>query len=178
MTRTGRPRALSRATLEEAATELFLEKGYLATSIDDVANRAGISRATFFNYFPQKVDLLFAGIDEVLADLEERVSSGDSLHDAVMALAMQVGRSRIPLVATQAEPMGALADAWNAAALRMAKLREIVGLEITDPVWQWAIAGALAEGAVAWAQNSDSGDTLAQSLVDALERLKQHPPLG
>ena len=49
MAQVGRPRASSKDVLEEAASELFLEKGYLATSIDDIAQRAGVSRATFFN---------------------------------------------------------------------------------------------------------------------------------
>jgi len=178
MTRTGRPRSLSRVTLEEAASELFLEQGYPSTSIDDIARRAGISRATFFNYFPQKSDLLFTSIDDALADLEDRVSGGEPLLEAVRNLAHETRRSQIPLIATQAEAMGALSDAWEAAPARMAKLREIVALEISDPVWQWAIAGAVAEGAVQWAQLSSVELSLADSIDEALARLEQHPPLG
>ena len=49
--RAGRPRASSRETLAEAACELFLEQGYEATSVVDIAQRAGVSRSSFFNYF-------------------------------------------------------------------------------------------------------------------------------
>jgi AcrR family transcriptional regulator len=178
MTRTGRPRALSRITLEEAASELFLEQGYPATSIDDIARRAGISRATFFNYFPQKSDLLFTSIDDALVKLEDRVSGGESLLEAVRTLAHDINRHQIPLIATQAEAMGALGDAWEAAPARMAKLREIVALDIPDPVWQWAIAGALAEGAIRWAQSSDPALSLSDSIDKALAHLEQPPPLG
>ena len=178
MTRSGRPRAFSRATLEEAASELFLEKGYPATSIDDIARRAGISRATFFNYFPQKSDVLFTAIDDALANLEDRVSGGQPLLDAVRELARETNRQHIPLIASQAEVMGALSDAWDAAPARMAKLREIVALDISDPIWQWAIAGALAEGATQWARSADPTESLTDSIDNAVARLQQPPVLG
>ena len=47
--RAGRPRASSREVLAEAACELFLEKGYDATSVADITTRAGVSRSSFFN---------------------------------------------------------------------------------------------------------------------------------
>ena len=178
MAPTGRPRALTRATLEEAASELFLEQGYPATSIDDIARRAGISRATFFNYFPQKSDVLFTAIDDALVNLEDRVSGGQPLFDAVRELARETNRHQIPLIASQAEAMGALGDAWDAAPSRMSKLREIVALEITDPVWQWAIAGAIAEGASQWAQSADPSASLIDSINAAVSRLEQPPNLG
>ena len=68
--RTGRPRASSRETLAEAACELFLEQGYEATSIADIAQRAGVSRSSFFNYFASKGDILWSGLDERIAAFE------------------------------------------------------------------------------------------------------------
>jgi len=62
--RAGRPKASSRETLAEAACELFLERGYEATSIADITQRAGVSRSSFFNYFTSKSDVLWSGIDE------------------------------------------------------------------------------------------------------------------
>ncbi len=61
--RAGRPRASSRETLAEAASELFLERGYEATSIADITQRAGVSRSSFFNYFSSKSDVLWSGLD-------------------------------------------------------------------------------------------------------------------
>lgn len=46
--------------LYTAALELFSEKGYDQTSIDDIAERADVARGTFFNYFPRKEDLIGA----------------------------------------------------------------------------------------------------------------------
>ena len=43
--------------LLEAALELFVEKGYAATRIEEVAERAGVSKSTVFLYFPSKLEL-------------------------------------------------------------------------------------------------------------------------
>ena len=61
--RAGRPKASSRETLAEAACELFLERGYDATSVADITQRAGVSRSSFFNYFSSKSDVLWSGLD-------------------------------------------------------------------------------------------------------------------
>ncbi len=75
--RVGRPPAASREILEEAACELFLEQGYAATSVADITQRAGVSRATFFNYIPTKSDLLWTSVDDALdtlaAELERAI---------------------------------------------------------------------------------------------------------
>ncbi|MEV5409675.1 TetR/AcrR family transcriptional regulator [Thermopolyspora sp. NPDC052614] len=44
--------------LYEAACELFLEKGYAATSVDEIAERADVARKTAFNHFPRKRDFI------------------------------------------------------------------------------------------------------------------------
>ena len=62
----GRPRRSSTRALEEAAAELFLEQGYPHTTVDDIASRAGVSRATFFNYFHNKSDVLWVDVDRAL----------------------------------------------------------------------------------------------------------------
>ncbi len=51
----------TRAALQEAALHLASERGYEATTIDDVAAAAGVSRRTVFNYFSSKADLFILG---------------------------------------------------------------------------------------------------------------------
>ncbi len=46
--------------LLEAALDLFVEKGFAATRVDDVAARAGVSKGTLFLYFPSKEELFKA----------------------------------------------------------------------------------------------------------------------
>ncbi|MBC7441420.1 MAG: TetR family transcriptional regulator, partial [Ramlibacter sp.] len=67
--RAGRPRGSSRAMLEEAAAELFLEQTYAGTTIEQITRRAGVSRNTFFNYFRAKSDLLWVDVDAGLGGL-------------------------------------------------------------------------------------------------------------
>ena len=78
--------------LVKAALDLFVEKGFAATRVDEVAARAGVSKGTLFLYFPSKEDLFKAVIRENIANLfpawnEEfkafTGSSADMLHYAM-----------------------------------------------------------------------------------------------
>jgi AcrR family transcriptional regulator len=51
----------TRRLLEETARRLFAKHGFRATSIDRIATAAGVSRTTFFRYFPSKEAVVFAG---------------------------------------------------------------------------------------------------------------------
>jgi TetR/AcrR family transcriptional regulator len=52
--------------LLEAALDLFVEKGFAATRVEEVAARAGVSKGTLFLYFPSKEDLFKAVVRENL----------------------------------------------------------------------------------------------------------------
>lgn len=53
-----RKRAVMEAEILRVAAEVFSEKGYRTATLDDLAAAAGISRATFYSYFPSKEELL------------------------------------------------------------------------------------------------------------------------
>ncbi|WP_181784346.1 TetR family transcriptional regulator, partial [Pseudonocardia pini] len=57
--RGGRPALTSAHHLAEVAQALFVEHGFEATSVDDIAAAAGVSRRTFFRYFSTKSDVLW-----------------------------------------------------------------------------------------------------------------------
>jgi AcrR family transcriptional regulator len=70
--RRDRNKAEVRTNLHDAAVRLFSERGYEATSVDDLAEAAGVSLRTFFRYFASKDDVLFARVmdpSRFLADL-------------------------------------------------------------------------------------------------------------
>jgi AcrR family transcriptional regulator len=60
------------AELMAAALDLFVEKGFAATRLDDVAARAGVSKGTLYLYFSSKEDLFKAVIRSGIVPLIER----------------------------------------------------------------------------------------------------------
>lgn len=56
--RRARKRRQRSGEVYEAAIELFVERGYDATTMDDIAERADVARASVFNYFPRKAAFL------------------------------------------------------------------------------------------------------------------------
>ena len=66
------------------AHQLFVEKGYQATSIQDILDYSGISKGTFYNYFPSKSDLLKAVFTMTQNKLEQERNDlliGQNMHD-------------------------------------------------------------------------------------------------
>lgn len=59
----------------DSALRAFEEKGYAATTVDDIATGAGATRTTFYLHFSSKVELLWV----VLADLDALVARSDSM---------------------------------------------------------------------------------------------------
>ncbi len=55
--------------LLDAALDLFVEKGFAATRVEEVAKRAGVSKGTLFLYFPSKEELFKAVVRENLSGL-------------------------------------------------------------------------------------------------------------
>ncbi|GAA2226992.1 hypothetical protein GCM10010413_23010 [Promicromonospora sukumoe] len=86
-----RKRAETRRALVGAATELFLDRGVAATSVDDIAARAGVARRTFFLHFPAKEDVLFHYLEghvrravRALDDLPDGAGTAQGV-DAILA---------------------------------------------------------------------------------------------
>jgi mycofactocin system transcriptional regulator len=89
--RRGRPPSTTRAELEHLTIELFLERGFEETTIDDIATRARIGRRTFFRYFASKNDVPWGEFDEgldrmrgLLADLPAHLPVLEALRTAVL----------------------------------------------------------------------------------------------
>jgi AcrR family transcriptional regulator len=166
----GRPRASSRATIEEAAGELFLERGYAATSLADIAQRAGVGRATVFGYVRAKSDLLWLEVDGALDDLEERLQAGEPVSEA---LAAAVAVARIPLAIGQAEAMGVADELAVSGRLRTARLEHLLaGAEgergLGPRVRHRALAAAISTAWEAWAVAGAARRPLRDYVTEAL----------
>ncbi|UCR89340.1 TetR/AcrR family transcriptional regulator [Mycetocola spongiae] len=126
--RVGRPRRSSQQMLEDAAAELFLEQGYAATAIEQITQRAGVSRNTFFNYFGVKSDLLWIDLDRSIALLPAALAESpreagaarlDALAAAVLAVAARHPADRVPWALSQADLMGTRAELEASALARL-----------------------------------------------------------
>ncbi|MGH3095959.1 MAG: TetR/AcrR family transcriptional regulator [Streptosporangiales bacterium] len=67
------PRTARRKQLLEAAREVFVSHGYHAAAMDEIAERAGVSKPVLYQHFPGKFDLYLALIEEHTDELVTRV---------------------------------------------------------------------------------------------------------
>ncbi len=73
-------------SIRAAATALVEEHGFTAVTVDDIAAAAGISRRTFFNYFPTKASVLFDPDPSVAAHLTAALAASPLSDDPWTAL--------------------------------------------------------------------------------------------
>ena len=69
------PRPARRRQLLGAAREVFVAQGYHAAAMDEIAERAGVSKPVLYQHFPGKLDLYLALLDESAAELVSAVST-------------------------------------------------------------------------------------------------------
>jgi AcrR family transcriptional regulator len=72
--------------LERAAIELFAEQGYAATTVPQIAARAGVTTRTFFRHFADKREVLFAGEDGLVTLFAELIGAAPSELSAMATL--------------------------------------------------------------------------------------------
>ncbi|AJM77621.1 TetR family transcriptional regulator [Rathayibacter toxicus] len=129
----GRPRASSRSMLEDAALDLFLEQSYAGTTVEQIAQRAGVSRNTFFNYFESKSDLFWILVDDRLAELPEALAAIPAerpvmaaLREALLAVGARFGPATVPWALTQSELIGSLHELQASALSRLARQAAVI----------------------------------------------------
>lgn len=88
--RSGRlPRSARRAQLLDVALDVFVEQGYHAASMDEIADRAGVSKPVLYQHFPGKLDLYLAllesSCDTVLAGVRDALASTTDNRQRVRA---------------------------------------------------------------------------------------------
>ncbi|MBB2502073.1 TetR family transcriptional regulator [Amycolatopsis echigonensis] len=71
----GRWEPNARQRLAEAALDLFAERGYDQTTVAEIAERAGLTKRTFFRYFADKREVLFGGQEELARLFSEGIAA-------------------------------------------------------------------------------------------------------
>jgi AcrR family transcriptional regulator len=69
------PRLARRRQLLDAAMEVFVARGYHAAAMDEIAERAGVSKPVLYQHFPGKQELYLALLDESVGRLVEAVAA-------------------------------------------------------------------------------------------------------
>jgi AcrR family transcriptional regulator len=116
MERMGRWEPNARGRLELAAWELFQERGYTQTTVEEIAARAGLTERTFFRYFIDKREVLFSGsraLQKAIVDAIgeapptsaplEAVAAGLQAAAGVLQRGREFARTRQTLIAAHAE---------------------------------------------------------------------------
>jgi AcrR family transcriptional regulator len=83
------PRQERRRQLLDAAREVFVSQGYHAAAMDEIAERAGVSKPVLYQHFPGKLDLYLAlldqSVDELVATVRDALISTTDNRQRVAA---------------------------------------------------------------------------------------------
>ncbi|PRX99085.1 TetR family transcriptional regulator [Allonocardiopsis opalescens] len=93
MTLRERKKALTRSAIEDAALRLFQERGYDATTLEDVCESVLVSRRTFFRYFGHKEDVLLARFRDALTEAGTHLRDRPAGEGLRASLAAQFDRA-------------------------------------------------------------------------------------
>lgn len=172
--------------IAEVGVELFLAQGYEATTLDEIAAAAGISRRTFFYYFKSKDDILLAHIDGYADALKASVLEHSSdeaplevVREALLKLSTRFQLPRTIAIARLIDQSEALRASRHRGYLR----REYAVYEALCELWPakerrdrlrlvaMASIGVLRIAVDTWLEQGGKRP-LAKYLLDAFDNLK------
>ncbi len=175
----------ARARLVAAAIELFSERGYDRATVTDIVERAGLSKATFFRYFPDKREVLAAGqeaLGRLLAEGIDEAPDGATPLAAVRAglarasgsmtqFHRELGPGLLAVIAANPELQARNAAKQAGLTAVMADALRRRGVTDTVAVLAAELGGlAFHEGYAAWIGGDDDRE-LAALTAAALHRL-------
>lgn len=167
----GRPATIDPEAVAAVALRLFVQRGYEAVSMDDVASAAGIGRKSLYRYFPSKATLVWGGFEAAVAASHQSLSvrsdamgaTGvlDVLYAAVQAAArslpdLAVTRGRLRLIAEHAELGAYSVSKLSGQQQAIEDFLCAAGLVDEDAHYvSAAFSAALFAGWLRWAQGND-----------------------
>jgi len=172
-----------------AAVDLFTEQGYDATTVAQIAERAGVTKSTFFRHFPDKRELLVAGqeaLSRLMAEgiaeaplaaspLEAIAAGLERASSAMRPMNRELGSRLKAAIAANAELQER--DALKSVGLAAAMTNALVARGVPDPIAHLAgEMGVLAfkRGYADWLKaDPDTAGGLAPYTAAALEDLRK-----
>ena len=178
----------ARERLVLAAVDLFNEQSYDATTVAQIAERAGVTKSTFFRHFPDKRELLVAGQETLSRLLAEGIAEAPAGASPLAAVAAGLERASTMMgpvnrelgprlkAAVAASTELQERDALKTVGLTAAMTTALLARGLADPTASLAAElGALAfkRGYAEWTQgDGDPDDGLAPYAVAALDELR------
>jgi AcrR family transcriptional regulator len=178
----------ARERLVVAAVDLFTEQGYDATTVAQIAERAGVTKSTFFRHFPDKRELLVAGQETLCRLLTEGIAEapGDASPLEAVATGLERAASAMGPMNRELAPRlkAAVAasaelqerDALKSVSLAAAMTAALLARGVPDPTAALASElGVLAfkRGFAEWSEGGrDAEDELAGYALTALDELR------
>jgi AcrR family transcriptional regulator len=160
----------------ESATELFFTSGYGATSIEAVAQRAQISKRTFYHRFENKAALFSAVVHRTIQQLRPPASvpllHGDSLPEILRGLAIMILRAAL------SQPAIALYRLIVAESSRFPELAAVVAQQGASEEAIRLITDALEREARAGNLPLDNSSFAAQQFLQMVIALPQRRAMG
>jgi AcrR family transcriptional regulator len=178
----------ARERLVLAAVDLFTEQGYDATTVAQIAERAGLTKSTFFRHFSDKRELLVAGQETLSRLLSEGIAEAPADASPLRAVAAGLERAASAMgpmnrelgprlkaaVAASAELQER--DALKSVGLAAAMTSALIARGVPDPLAQLAAElGVLAfkQAFAQWSEGDREGqDDLAPYALAALNDLR------
>jgi AcrR family transcriptional regulator len=181
----GRWEPNARGRLEQAALELFGERGFEQTTVEDIASRAGLTKRTFFRYFSDKREVLFGGGDEFQQRFVDGLAAAPasaSPLDAVAASLEAVGgwfRDRHDIARRRSPIIAANAELQERELVKLASVAAALGGALRERGVEEPEASVVAETAVAvfrvaferWVAGDD-GRELTERIRESLDALR------
>jgi len=181
----GRWEPNARGRLEQAAMELYIERGFEPTTVAEIARRAGLTERTFFRHFSDKREVLFAGaaaLQDFLVTALAGAPDSTAPLDAVVAALEATGdvfqerrdyaRQRQAVIAANAELRERELIKLASLASAMADVLRQRG--VADPAASLTAEAGIAVFRIAferWTKESGQGD-LPQYIRESLEELR------
>ncbi len=173
-----RKKARLRAEIRDQALRLFVEQGYEATTVQQVAEAAEISLSTLFRYFPTKAQLVLStDLATLVRDARGRASPSDTVFDSIHA-ALRTSFDDLSRLSATGDPDDArilytlararealLGEATGMVGLFAELIGEDWGRDPHDPLVQAAAGGVVGIGIAAWTADRDLGREAAFAIL-------------
>jgi AcrR family transcriptional regulator len=164
------PRAQRREQILAAATEAFARSGFAATSLEDIAAEAGITRVILYRHFDSKTDLYQAVLDRMCVRLDAHVGgfTDASIDDLLEAAAESPAGFRLLFQHAMREPEFSERIEKFRADIAATAYLQIAALVPDEALARWAaqLAPAVAiEAVIAWLDAGQPDPTRAAARV-------------